>query len=95
MNKKNEDKFSQEIKILLIGDSGVGKTSIFNRYLYNSFKEDYHYSSSIGVDFETKNITYKKKKYSLKIFDTAGQERFRSITRSYFRMGNFFLLFLI
>lgn len=79
---KKKDK---EIKILLLGDSSVGKTSIFNRYWKNEFKGNY--ISSIGVDFQTKIENYKGKKYSMQIFDTAGQERFRSITESYFHLG--------
>ena len=85
-----DDKKIEEIKILLLGDSGVGKTSIFKRYTNYEFKGNYN--SSIGVDFQTKIIDRKKKKYKLHIFDTAGQERFRSITKSYFTMGDYFFV---
>ena len=85
-----DDKKIEEIKILLLGDSGVGKTSIFKRYTNYEFKGNYN--SSIGVDFQTKIIERKKKKYKLHIFDTAGQERFRSITKSYFNMGEYFFV---
>ena len=90
MKDNKEENQINEIKILLLGDSGVGKTSIFKKYTNNEFKGNYN--SSIGVDFLTKIIEYKKKKYKLHIFDTAGQERFRSITKSYFNMGDFFFV---
>jgi Ras-related protein Rab-1A len=80
----------EEIKLLLLGESSVGKTSIFNRYIYD--KMDKNVSSSIGVDFETKTIKYRNKKYKIRLFDTAGQERFQSITHSYYHMGDGFLI---
>ena len=80
----------KEIKVLLFGNSGVGKTSIFRRYYEDKF--DGNYNSSIGIDFQTKTIKHNNKPYSIQLFDTAGQERFRSITSSYFRMAEYFLL---
>ena len=77
-------------KVLLCGNSGVGKTSIFKRYFKNEFEGNYN--SSIGIDFQTKVIKRKRKQYSIQVFDTAGEERFRSITSSYFRMAEYFLL---
>ena len=83
------DEIASEIKILLLGESNVGKTSIFNRFISNTF--DKNGGSTIGVDFETKILAYKNKKYSIRLFDTAGQERFRSITQNYYHMGDAFL----
>ena len=77
-------------KVLLCGNSGVGKTSIFKRYFKNEFEGNYN--SSIGIDFQTKVIKRKSKQYSIQVFDTAGEERFRSITSSYFHMAEYFLL---
>ena len=77
-------------KVLLCGNSGVGKTSIFKRYFKNEFQGNYN--SSIGIDFQTKVIKRKSKQYSIQVFDTAGEERFRSITSFYFRMAEYFLL---
>ena len=77
-------------KVLLCGNSGVGKTSIFKRYFKNEFEGNYN--SSIGIDFQTKVIKRKSKQYSIQVFDTAGEERFRSITSFYFRMAEYFLL---
>ena len=70
-------------KILLIGDSGVGKTSVILRFTKGIFKDDY--LNSIGVDFRSKDINYDGKIIKLQIWDTAGQERYRTITSSYYR----------
>ena len=79
-----------EVKLLLCGNSGVGKTSIFKRYYENKFEGNY--TTSIGIDFQTKEIKYNDKLYSVHLIDTAGEERFRSITSSYFRMAEYYLL---
>ena len=90
MLAQTEDK--KEIIIILLDESNVGKTSIFNRFIANKF--DPNNSSTIGVDFEVKKFEYKGKEYLIKLFDTAGQERFRSIIQSYFRMGDaYFFVF--
>ena len=70
-------------KILLIGDSGVGKTSVKLRYTKNVFHEEF--LNSIGVDFKSKDLNIDGRKVKLQIWDTAGQERFRTITTSYYR----------
>ena len=80
----------KEYKILLLGESNVGKTTIFNRYIFDRL--DKNQGSTIGVDFEAKNFKYKNQTYSIKLFDTAGQERFQSITKAYYHMGDGFLI---
>ena len=81
--KKNTE-FDYLFKILIIGDSGVGKSCILERYIDNtSFTNSY--ISTIGVDFKIKNENVDNKKVKLQIWDTAGQERFRSIVSSYYR----------
>ena len=70
-------------KILLLGDSGVGKSSIILRYIENNFSQNL--MNSIGVDFKLKNIEVKGKKVKLQVWDTTGQERFRTITTSYYK----------
>lgn len=70
-------------KILLIGDSGTGKSSLLQRYSENNFQNTY--ISTIGVDFKIKTIELDDKIIKLQIWDTSGQERFRSITSSYYR----------
>ncbi len=70
-------------KILIIGDSGVGKSCILLRFAEDTFTESY--ISTIGVDFKIKTIEQEGKHIKLQIWDTAGQERFRTITSSYYR----------
>merc|ERR1711868_142990 len=70
-------------KLLLIGDSGVGKTCILFRFSEDAFNTTF--ISTIGIDFKIKTIELRGKKIKLKIWDTAGQERFHTITTSYYR----------
>ncbi|KAG2686352.1 hypothetical protein I3760_09G002300 [Carya illinoinensis] len=74
--------YDLSFKILLIGDSGVGKSSILVSFISNTVK---NLSPTIGVDFKIKLLTVGGKKLKLTIWDTAGQERFRTLTSSYFR----------
>jgi Ras-related protein Rab-18 len=81
---QEKEEYDYLFKILLIGDSGVGKSSILLRFTEDEFEEDF--PCTIGVDFKTKMIDfYNKKKINLTIWDTAGQEKFRSLTSSYYR----------
>ena len=86
MEKDSQMCIFKKCSIILLGDTEVGKTSIFNRYINDKFEENNN--ASIGVEFTLKSYKYKDKNYSLQIFDTAGQERFRSITQSYYRLGD-------
>lgn len=70
-------------KILLIGNSSVGKSSIFNRYVDNCYSD--LSVSTIGVDFKIKTLKINNKIIKLQIWDTNGQERFKAITNSYYR----------
>jgi Ras-related protein Rab-1A len=70
-------------KLLIIGDSGVGKSCLLLRFVDNSYTDSY--ISTIGVDFKIRNLDLDSKKIKLQIWDTAGQERFRTITSSYYR----------
>lgn len=70
-------------KLLLIGDSGVGKTSILFKFSEDTFSPAF--ISTIGIDFKIRTITVDGKKIKLQVWDTAGQERFRTITTAYYR----------
>ena len=74
------------IKILLLGESNVGKTTIFQRFCDATV--DKNSISTIGVEFKVKNYKYNNKDYQIQLFDTAGQERFKSITEAYYRIGD-------
>jgi Ras-related protein Rab-8A len=71
------------IKLLIIGDSGSGKSCILLRYSDNSFTPSF--ITTIGIDFKIKTIEVKGFRVKLQIWDTAGQERFRTITTAYYR----------
>ena len=78
-------------KIIFCGDAGVGKTSIINSIMGQKFSEDYE--PSIGVDFFSKTIRYKGRLIKLQIWDSAGQEKFKSLIPNYIRGSS--LIFLI
>ena len=70
-------------KYILIGDANVGKSCIMTQFVERKFKS--FIDPTIGVEFGSKKVTIGDKKLKLQIWDTAGQENFRSITRAYFR----------
>ncbi|XP_048476335.1 ras-related protein Rab-13-like [Rhincodon typus] len=70
-------------KLLLIGDSGVGKTCLIIRFADDNFNSTY--ISTIGIDFKIKTVDVGGKKIKLQVWDTAGQERFKTITTAYYR----------
>jgi Ras-related protein Rab-8A len=76
-------KYDYLIKLLLIGDSGVGKSCLLLRYSDDSFTSSF--IATIGIDFKIKSILIDDSKVKLQIWDTAGQERFRTITTAYYR----------
>ncbi|KAL5130223.1 Ras-related protein RABE1a [Glycine soja] len=71
------------IKLLLIGDSGVGKSCLLLRFSDGSFTTSF--ITTIGIDFKIRTIELDGKRIKLQIWDTAGQERFRTITTAYYR----------
>jgi len=79
----HEDIFDVILKVVLIGDSGVGKSNLLSRYTRNEFNMES--KSTIGVEFATRSITIDGKQVKAQIWDTAGQERFRAITNTYYR----------
>lgn len=79
----SEEEFSYVFKIVIVGDSGVGKSNIFTRFIQDEFNIDS--KATIGVEFSAKNITIKNKVIKAQVWDTAGQERFRALAKSYYR----------
>ena len=87
----NMDKKEYIYKILLLGDSQVGKSCILTRYIDNSFKENH--LSTFGLDYKMKDVQLDDgKNVKVQIWDTAGQDRFRSVTRNYFKGANGIIL---
>jgi Ras-related protein Rab-1A len=76
-------------RICLLGDAGVGKTSILTRFCDNTFKENYN--NTIGVDFRLVTLKYKDIISKIHLWDTAGQERFKSLTVNYLHNSHGFL----
>lgn len=79
----NKTRYDLLVKLLLIGDSGVGKSCLLMRYSDDSFTSSF--ITTIGIDFKVKTINLDGKRIKLQIWDTAGQERFRTITTAYYR----------
>ena len=89
MTQKEE--FEQTYKILLLGDSSVGKTCFIKRYIDGTFQDAY--LSTIGIEKKNKTVTLKSgKKVKIQIWDTAGQERFRTLVKSYYKGAHGVLL---
>ena len=75
--------FDYLFKYIIIGDAAVGKSNLLLRYAHGQFKPEYQLT--IGVEFGAKNVEINNKVYRIQIWDTAGQENFRSITRAYYK----------
>ncbi|KAJ9177699.1 hypothetical protein P3X46_012889 [Hevea brasiliensis] len=71
------------LKVIVLGDSGVGKTSLMNQYVYKKFSQQY--KATIGADFVTKELQVDDNLVTLQIWDTAGQERFQSLGAAFYR----------
>ena len=77
-------------KLIIVGDTGVGKTNIIGKYIADSFNENT--KSTVGVEFFTKSFKINEDFIKLEIWDTAGQERYKSITSAYYKGSNGALL---
>ena len=82
-NFNNPTGYDMIFKIILIGDTSVGKTNILTKYLSDEF--DPNSKATVGVEFGTKNFKIENKIVKVQIWDTAGQERYRSITNAYYK----------
>ena len=83
MTAGNMVNFDYLLKYIIIGDAAVGKSNLLLRYVHGQFKPEYQLT--IGVEFGAKNINISSKVFRIQIWDTAGQENFRSITRAYYK----------
>eukprot|EP01012_Entosiphon_sulcatum_P017881 TRINITY_DN2262_c0_g1_i1.p1 TRINITY_DN2262_c0_g1~~TRINITY_DN2262_c0_g1_i1.p1 ORF type:complete len:233 (+),score=32.07 TRINITY_DN2262_c0_g1_i1:274-972(+) len=81
--KKTAENYDLLMKLIIVGDSGTGKSCLLHRFIEDRFVEDQ--THTIGVEFGAKIVTILGTKVKLQIWDTAGQERYRSVTRSYYR----------
>ena len=75
--------FNYLFKFIIVGDSSVGKSNLLLRYLNDKFEDEYQ--ATIGVEFGAKNLEIDNITYRIQLWDTAGQEQFRSITRAYYQ----------
>jgi len=83
MARRTDDEYDYLFKVVLIGDSGVGKSNLLSRFTRNEFCLES--KSTIGVEFATRTVQVEGKTIKAQIWDTAGQERYRAITSAYYR----------
>ena len=83
MDTIGEMNFNYLLKYVIVGDASVGKSNLLLRYSHGQFREEYQLT--IGVEFGSNNVAIDDKIYRIQIWDTAGQENFRSITRAYYK----------
>ncbi|KAJ4458440.1 putative Ras-related protein Rab-11B [Paratrimastix pyriformis] len=83
MQARTDEEYDYLFKVVLIGDSGVGKSNLLSRFTRNEFNLES--KSTIGVEFATRSIQVEGKTIKAQIWDTAGQERYRAITSAYYR----------
>jgi Ras-related protein Rab-6A len=79
-----------KFKIIFLGDQGVGKSSILNRFAQDKFEQNYQ--ATIGLDFHSKNVTINNTSVRLLLYDTAGQEKFKSLIPMYIRDANIIIV---
>ena len=85
-NKNNNNNTNQNLKIILLGDTGVGKTCLINAYFNRKFNSELE--STCTPEFSQKTIKIQNKKYTIEIWDTAGQERYRSLSKVFIKGAN-------
>ena len=83
MLSADSEEFDYLFKYIIIGDAYVGKSNLLLRYTHGQFRDDYQ--ATVGVEFGAKNIKIRDQIYRIQIWDTAGSENFRSITRNYYK----------
>lgn len=83
MDSSDDEGEEYLFKVVIIGDSAVGKSNLLTRYARNEF--NLHSKATIGVEFQTQSMEIDGKEVKAQIWDTAGQERFRAVTSAYYR----------
>ena len=79
----SEEEYEMMVKVIIIGDSSVGKTNIMSKYLKNQFQENS--KATVGVEFGAKLFNINGHKIKAQIWDTAGQEKYKAITGAYYK----------
>ena len=79
-----------KLKLIVVGNQGTGKSCILNRFVNETFEENYQ--ATIGLDFQSKNVIIHDQDVRLILYDTAGQEKFRSLIPMYIREAQIILL---
>ena len=87
---ENNEQEIKKYKLIFLGDAMVGKSCILNRFINDTFTEDYQ--ATIGLDFQTKNVQIDNQNIHLLLYETSGQEKFRSLIPMYTRDSNIILL---
>lgn len=80
---QQDTRFDYAFKLIVVGDVGVGKTSLISRFITGQFNQ--HHDFTVGIEFGDKKIAVNNRTIKLQIWDTAGQEEFKAVTRSYYR----------
>ena len=83
MTTSQAAKYDYLLKYIIIGEVAVGKSNILLQYIYGKFNTEYH--NTVGVEFGAKNLKIRDRFYRVQIWDTAGQECYKSITRAYYK----------
>jgi Ras-related protein Rab-1A len=87
---RNLSEYDYSTKVLVIGDAGTGKSALILRYVDDNYTNNYY--NTIGVDFKIKLCDINDKRIKINIWDTAGQEKFKSIISSYYRNSDVIIL---
>lgn len=85
-----EEDFDEKIKLMMLGDSNVGKSSILSKYCNGEFLS--RHITTVGLDFQIKDLDINNKKIKVQIWDTAGQERYHVITKNFFKGSDGFII---
>ena len=85
-----EEDYDEKVKLMILGDSSVGKTSLLKKYCKNEFSNSY--ITTVGIDFQVKLLNINDKKIKIQIWDTAGEERYRVVAKNYFNTSDGFII---